>query len=235
MVSEAVATLRRLGYCEVPGLTSAELVMTNTFLLGCQVYDRAHVPQTARNENRGPVARADATGDCLCVHTWDSVRVPHLFELGLAYSAEAAEYLEVECANAYSSNAFWTRPSFSPARGDIQEFHSDRDDERFLALFVYLTDVLRHEDGPHEITGPDGAVRPVYGPAGTAFLADTSRPHRGVKPTSRERGIWWWRWGISARPPANVWDKIEPLPARCLGDRYPLDTRLRESIKLLVV
>lgn len=237
MVPEAVAArLRTEGVCKVDGLTADELAAANAYLLAAPVFDRAHVPQTARNENRGPVARTAASGDCLCVHTWDALRAPYLFEFGLAYTILVTpEYLGTSDPVAYSVNAFWTRPSANPTRPDIQEYHTDKDDDRFLALFVYLTDVLSPEDGPHELVGPDGRTRAVYGPAGTAFLADTAHPHRGLKPRSRERGLWWWRWGISQRPAANVWDRIEPLPRSCLGDgRYPEDTRLQESIRLLV-
>lgn len=206
---------------------------TNDWLLSRPVFRDSHVPQTARNREEGLVHRVEAQ-DCdrLCVHTWDAVLAPHLLELALSLTDVAAAYLGRDPPVAYSANVMWTRPG-STAYPDIQEFHEDRDDERFLGLFVYLTDVLERADGPHEIRGPDGVVREVYGPAGTAFLADTSREHRGLKPQRGERGFYWWRWGVSDRPAANEWDHIEPVDRALLGDRYPADPRLRESIKLL--
>ncbi len=216
-------------------LSPEKIAETNTFLLSRPVYADAHVPQTARNLHRGPVGRNDAqTSECLCVHTWDAIRAPHLLEIALEYTPFAAEYLDVERSVAYSMNAFWTRPGPAATRADIQELHCDQDDDRFLAMFVFLTDVLTDEDGPQELAGPNNILRRIYGPAGTVFLSDTMRPHRGLKPRSRERGIWWFRWGISERPAAYVWDKIEPLEARCLGNRYPTDTATRDLLRLLI-
>ena len=129
---------------------------------------------------------------------------------------------------------FWTRPGTAAIRADIQDFHRDADDDRFLAMFFYLNDVLNDDAGPHDLIGPDGVCRTVVGPAGTVFLADTSLPHRGRKPTSGERGMAWYRYGVSDRPAANVWDKIEPVPPELMGGRLPPDGPLRDSIRLLV-
>jgi len=57
--------------------------------------------------------------------------------------------------------------------------------------------------------------------------------HRGRKPVSGERGLMWFRWGVSERPPANLWDKNEPIPAAALGSRYPAEARLQASIRLI--
>lgn len=213
-----------------------EIAETNAFLLSRPVYVDAHVPQTARNRGSDVrFARAAAAGsECVCVHTDDAIVAPHIFERGLELTDVASAYLGRDPAVAYSANAFWTCPGPAALREDIQAFHVDQDDVRFLAMFVYLTDVTDDAGGPQDLEGPDGVVRTIYGPAGTVFLADTSRLHRGRKPTGGERGIAWWRWGVSDRPPANAWDKIEPISAAQLGDRYPPDPRLQESIKLLV-
>lgn len=227
------------GFVMLPPMAPAHFEEMQEFLLSRMVYVDAHVPQTARN--RGSDARfirdgAEATAsECVCVHTDYAIIAPHWMERGLELTDLASAYLGRDPAVAYSSNFFWTRPGAAPVRDDIQAFHKDADDERFLGMFIYLSDVYSDEQGPHDLEGPDGVVRTIYGPAGTMFLANTMLPHRGRKPTAGERGFGWWRWGVSDRPPANEWDKIEPISAATLGGgRYPDDPRLRESIRLLV-
>ena len=188
----------------------------------------------ARARGAGQIFREEAAAsEYVCVETADAIMAPHLLERGLLTIDVAAAYLGRDPPVGYSMNAFWTRPG--PAfQADIQGFHVDTDDDRFLAMFVYLTDVLDDDCGPHDLEGPDSIVRTMRGPAGTAFLADTRLRHRGRKPQRGERGIAWFRWGVSDRPPANVWDKIEPVAAERMGQRYPQDSRLREAVKLLV-
>ena len=235
MLINIVAELMAHGVAVIDPLTPDQIAETNAWFLSRPVFPDAHVPQTARNENRGMTDRANAAAsEYVCVHTDDAILAPHLLERGLSVIDIAAEYLDRDPPVAYSMNAFWCRPG-PTVRTDIQAFHRDTDDERFLALFFYLTDVLEPDDGAHYLEGPDGVVRPVFGPAGTTFLADTSNPHMGRKPTKRERGIAWFRFGISDHPPAGVWDKIEPIDAGLLGSRYPEDARLREAIKLLAI
>jgi hypothetical protein len=231
----ALKELRATGRAILDPLPPRQIAELNAYLEDCDVYSDAHVPEHARSRGDYPVSRAMLNGsECFCVHTDDAILAPHLFERALALTDVAAAYLAVEPPVMYSANAFWTRPGSAPLRGDIQAYHKDADDPRFVALFCYLTDVLTCDDGPQDLQGPDGIIRTTFGCAGTLFLADTSRNHRGRKPTTKERGIAWFRWGITARPQANIWDGIEPVPARLLGPRYPSDTRLRQSIQLLV-
>lgn len=228
-------TLRERGVV-VAGIFEPEHIrQINEWLLARPVYADAHVPQTARNLGQGTMPREQAAAsECVCVHTDDAILAPHVFEYAMEYLDLASAYLGRDPAVSYSANAFWTRPGSAAPRKDIQAPHCDQDDERFLVMFVYLTDVACDADGPHELIEPDGIPRVIYGPAGTVLLSDTSHPHRGLKPTSRERGIMWWRWGVSDRPAANAWDKIEPIAASRMGVRYPASHRLRESIRLLV-
>ena len=104
----------------------------------------------------------------------------------------------------------WSFPGTGEAE-DIQCFHRDPDDWRFLKLFVYLTDVDAGS-GPHvfvagshrtagrlrerlytteEIERRHGreSVRAIAGPCGTSFFADTYGIHRGAVPTTRPRLI----------------------------------------------
>lgn len=231
--TDHIGQLRTQGFTILAPLEP--IAETNAFLLSMPVYADAHVPQTARNLGRDRVSRETAiSSECVCVHTDDAVCAPHLMERALSAIPLAGAYLGVSPPVSYSANAFWTRPGSAPLRDDIQGFHVDKDDERFLAMFVYLTDVLTDEQGPQDLYGPDDVMRTIRGPAGTVFLADTLRMHRGRKPTIGERGLWWWRWGVSARPPANEWDKIVPVPSEALHGRLPGDPAIRDSIKLLV-
>ena len=230
---QALVALHERGYAIVGRMQPNEFAAMSDFLSQRLVYVDAHVPETARMRGDALRTRMHPT-ECFCVPTADAVVAPHLLETALSLTDVAAAYLARDPPVMYSANAFWTRPGPEAVRADIQAYHRDTDDEHFLAMFVYLTDVLDDAGGPQDLEGPDGMVRTIFGPAGTVFLADTSRLHRGRKPTKGERGIAWVRWGISERPAANAWDKIEPIAASALGDRYPADPRLRKSIELLV-
>lgn len=112
------------------------------------------------------------------------------------------------CPTLSSVGLRWSFPSRSRA-SDVQRFHRDPDDWRFVKLFVYLTEVDENS-GPHvyvqgshrtdvelrarsydlarieKAFGPD-AVQTVTGPRGTAFMADTAGIHMGRPPSDRPR------------------------------------------------
>lgn len=150
---------------------------------------------------------------------------PAFLEFALQFTDLAEAYLG-SFPRLYSFNAFWTRPGPSEPNVHIQQWHRDRDDRRFLVLFLYGTDVLTDEQGPHLLAKgthrtPDDGNRPprwgepverVYGAAGTMFLADASALHMGIKPQSGERLLAWARWGVSNPPRSYGWDKLEPVP-----------------------
>lgn len=50
----------------------------------------------------------------------------------------------------YSVNAWWSHPANKPEMTNVQFFHRDTDDWRFVTLFIYLTDVDA-ESGPHQL------------------------------------------------------------------------------------
>lgn len=50
----------------------------------------------------------------------------------------------------YSVNAWWSFVSPKPEMTNVQYFHRDTDDWRFVTLFMYLTDV-GSDGGPHEV------------------------------------------------------------------------------------
>ncbi len=112
------------------------------------------------------------------------------------------------CPTLSSVGIRWSFPSQAKA-SDVQRFHRDPDDWRFVKLFVYLTDVDENS-GPHiyvkgshrsdlrlrvrpydlsyiERKYGQGAAMAVLGQRGTAFMADTLGIHMGQPPIERPR------------------------------------------------
>ncbi len=229
---DIVRSLRAFGIAVLEPLTPQQVQDANSWLLSRPVFADTHAPLYSKV----PIAPREmvAHSECLCVRTRDALATPHIFERALSVGRIAAAYLERDPPTMYSVNCFWTRPGAAATRADIQEFHCDGDDERFVGMFVYLNDVPDDADGPHDLRGPDGIVRTILGPAGTVFMADTSHPHRGRKPTSHERSFFWFRFGVSDQPKINS-DKIDPMSVEEFGPaRYPADPGMREMIRLLV-
>lgn len=174
-----------------------------------------------------------------CHDMADVTCAPGLLEAAIDVMPIAASYLEAPPL-LYSLNAFYYEPNAMP-RSDTQEWHRDADDVRFLAMFIYGTDVADDGDGPHQFMrgtqqgrSGAGAVETVLGPAGTMFLADTSGLHRGLVPRRGRRMLAWARWGVSDPPASYKWDGLQPMPAGMIGDRYPADPNIQQAIRLVV-
>lgn len=179
------------------------------------------------------------SGTC-CWHPNDILAAPGLFEFFLSFTDIVEMYLGV-LPRMYSVNVFQSHPG-KAITSNIQTWHRDYDDTKFVGLFVYLSDVLSVEDGPHEyLKGTHLSKEPpvmpltasILGPAGTAFLADTAGLHRGVPPTMKPRTMAWARWGVSERPESYAGAGTQPVPRSVLGSRYPTDPRLQETIRLV--
>jgi len=135
-----------------------------------------------------------------CPHILDIINNPQVVEVARRY---------IGCPPTVSGLGLrWSLPR--PARStDVQAFHRDPDDWRFVKLFIYLTDVDQ-ESGPHvyvagshrtrapflshlykpeELVHRYGAeaLTAVTGPAGTSFIADTYGIHAGLVPEERPR------------------------------------------------
>lgn len=173
----------------------------------------------------------------MCNHPHDTIRAPGMIELACRFHPVASVFLQAS-AFVYSMNCFYTQPNLY-TKGDIQQFHRDRDDDRFLALFIYGTDILDVAAGPHEIkvgthTGAeDGPVEQIYGEKGTIFLSASFAYHRGLIPSRGRRQLLWIRYGISNPPAAYHWDQLTPLPKERAG-YYPTDPELRRCMSLVV-
>lgn len=139
----------------------------------------------------------------------DIINCPHL--LALANSERllglAEQYLG--CKPTLSSLMLrWSFPTETPV-GNVQRFHRDADDWRYLKIMVYLTNV-GEADGPHvyvlgshKETAPlririesdevvhrrygKDAVRVVTGLEGSGFAVDTAGVHKGDMPRANSR------------------------------------------------
>lgn len=227
MSDPRIDDLRRAGTIMLDPLTPAQVGEVLAFLKGRDVFNSRHVVQG--DVDGFSSWEAAAASNVVAWRLGDAVLCPHLLERALAMTDFAAEYLGVATPYLYSMNVFCTRPG-QPVRPDIQDWHRDGDDVRFLPMFFYLTDV--GPDARQELRFEGGGAA-IEGPAGTTFFSDTMREHRGLKPRRAERIIAWARWGISDPPASYQWDRLQPIDKALLGERYPADQRLRESIKLL--
>lgn len=176
--------------------------------------------------------------DTLCYSMEAILQLPGLLRFALGMTDFAKRHLDAEPV-LYSVNAFWTKPARNLHPG-LQEFHRDKDDSRFFAMFIYGTDVLEPNDGPHEFVhySHDGlphakdAVIPIYGPRMTWFLEDPRGLHRGRMPLTHERLLLWMRWGVSDPPMTYTKDGMSPVPRVNVPD-YPSDPYLQNVIRLV--
>lgn len=150
----------------------------------------------------------------------------------------------------YSVNAWWSHVAETPSKPNVQYFHRDTDDRRFLALFTYLTDVSDGDgaqqivEGSHDLPFPytmgeafsdycEKNYKPttIIGPPGTMFITNPRSIHRGLVPKKRPRLMMWARYGYGSN--SNSIDRFcRPLPASLIG-AVPTP-RLRHVNQLIV-
>ena len=199
----ALDALEQCGYTPLPPLlTEAQVDEMHAFLRDKRVVDRRDPARTHPTDTLPAGIRlADYTmTDILaCPHVLRLANDPHLLELATNY---------IGCKPTISAVLLrWSFPSDAPG-ADVQAFHRDSDDWRFLKVLFYLTDVDEGA-GPHvyvrgshrmnstlrlhtfsdktiEATWGDAAIK-VLGPRGFAFAADTYGVHKGMVPTTRPR------------------------------------------------
>jgi hypothetical protein len=217
-----MATPDAFTFHRVEPMPSQHVADVLEFLRGDIVHPGCHVRYSA-----GDPVRWDQCLDAkvLCWHHASVLRAPHLLKFALGHTDFAARHLGVDVPLLYSINAFCTRPD-GPMRPDIQDWHRDMDDERFVPLFVVLTDGVSQEIRVRD------AVERIDANAGDAFFSNTMLEHRGLLPT-QERIMFWARWGISDPPASYKWDQMYPIDKASVPD-YPEDERLRQSLRLLV-
>jgi len=147
-----------------------------------------------------------------CYAPEDVIAAPGLLTHAKSLTSLASEYFG-EPAHLWSLNAFVTRPDAGYWRG-LHGLHSDVTTSnnavgnKALAFFV-----LGHDT---DITGaqlhvrPDGLIEPIFGPAGTCWLADQSHLHCGLIP-EKPRLLLWARWAEKI-PQAFFDEKLPVIP-----------------------
>jgi hypothetical protein len=220
--------LRRDGIVSVPGLSTDHVDAIWEDVRECPRY-AGHVKREGQPPDGRPIT-------CWDMH--DLMLAPYFWEWAVSFTPLAAQYLCI-APLLYSMNLFESTPSDWDPHPGIEAFHRDYDDTRFLALFLYLTDVYPG-DGSHVYQcgtadgGPMTRTEEVCGPRGTAFIADTRGFHRGLRPTSGPRRMAWARWGVTDPPASYLRDRLQPLPRARLGYRYPTDPELQRLVRLVV-
>jgi hypothetical protein len=157
-----------------------------------------------------------------CYDNHDTVNAPHL--LDLAFNEDILNLVEnyIGCTpTIFSMNCWWTLPGNQ--KSGIEKFHRDWDDYKFLALFIYLTDVDEESGGAHcflkKFHTPEALngtnlknhfhefndmqwyeqncpelISTYHAPAGHGFIADTFSLHKG-NPSLKPRLALWIRYG----------------------------------------
>ena len=226
MDNPRIERFQREGWLNLDPLTGQQVDDVLGWLKSRPVFVGRHVVQA---DTEFTTWDAAAGANVLCWTLETAVLTPHLLERALAEFDFVTEYLGTPNPYLYSLNVFVTRPG-QPVRPDIQAFHRDTDDVKFLPMFFYLSDV--GEDARQELRVDDRVVG-IEGKRGTVFFSDTMREHRGLKPVTGERIIAWARFGVSNPPESYKWDHLEPIDKNLLGARYPTEPRLQEAIKLV--
>lgn len=147
-----------------------------------------------------------------CHASEDVIAAPGLLAYAKGLTPIASEYFGCP-AHLWSLNAFYTRPDTGFWRG-LHGLHSDKATsdgaagEKLLALFVLGFDTAI--TGAQLHVRPDGLIEPIYGPAGTAWLADQSHLHAGLIP-EKPRLLLWARW--AEKIPQAFYDEKLPVLA----------------------
>jgi hypothetical protein len=219
--------LQHSGIAHVPGLREGRIDAINEWLLDKPRWN-GHVKREGVPHDGRPIS-------CWDMH--DMILAPRFWEWALSFTPTAAVYLG--CAPLlYSINAFESLPSDWDPHPGIEVFHRDQDDDRFVALFLCLTDVYPG-DGSHlfkkgsHLGGEGTETIEMCGPRGTAFIADTRGLHCGIRPTSGPRRLAWARWGLSDPPASYVRDRLKPIDKDKLGSRYPSDLFMQSAVRLV--
>lgn len=158
--------LARAGICKAPvGLSRERCSEAVEYFSATRCY-AGHVPAASDGVPKLPAdaAKASTYGS---YRLQESMAAPHLLECALHPQVLGLAGAYLGCAPLlYSINTFWTFPGEKP--GLTHGFHRDEDDYRFLAVFLYLTDVEPGEgelyfiEGTHNVQTVSIRIRPRW-------------------------------------------------------------------------
>lgn len=189
-------------------------------------------------------ARADGEWSTFAPSMETVVCAPHWLECAISVFPLVKTYFKGDFPRLYSLLCFWTQPGNVPYV-ETHDWHRDCDDHKQLGLFMFGTDVLDEGDGFHlyqrgsqntvgDENLPPDTVAIVKGPAGTMFLEQPFGRHRGERPQNKPRLFMWARYGVSNPPASYQWSDHKPVSRDLIGDRYPADPEIQETIRLVV-
>ncbi len=204
-----ILTLKTNGYIKFDNfLTQEQVEQLKSTLVSNYGYN-THVPRLDNPENDGILRKfsPDYEFNTLCY-------TPDVLVNNSIILNKAVDSYILSLAQAYlgcfptifSFNAWWHL--FKNNVYGTQVNHRDYDDFKFLALFIYLTDV-DETTGPHVFhpgtqDGSDSIGEHIItGKAGTAILADTFALHRGQPLQQGSRLVCWWRYGLTVNARYN--------------------------------
>jgi len=124
-----------------------------------------------------------------CNSMEDVIRAPRFLDYARSLTPTVSKFFG-EQAILWSLNAFYTT-KHTPYFPGLHGLHKDRGGSKIVALFVLGYDTPIDSAQLH--MRPDGLLEPLYGPKGTAWLADNTQYHLGLIP-SQPRMILWARW-----------------------------------------
>jgi hypothetical protein len=233
--------LERDGVAMLGGLTPEQLLEISTHLVNKPVFLGGHVKRCALD---GSITTKDLWLEhrprrvyrhSLGCYDFDAiVTCPHLILKALE-SAELAEgYLEQEPV-VYSANIFWSFPG-GPVMPEVQQWHRDVDDKKFLVVYFYLTAVSIEEAHFYEVgshrRGNTERTAVITGKAGQMFIEDGYGLHKGMHPQHRPRLAAWVRFGVSDPPESYKIDELYPVFAPSVWEK--MNEKQRRMTRLIV-
>ena len=201
---EILRALCNDGYAPLPGLLSAaQIADIRAFFRSKSLVARpSHAARFTIDNVPEGVRMADYS-------LQDIIDAPHILELANSPALLRLAAAYIGCKPTLSALGLrWSFPG-AEAGTDVQAFHRDSDDWRYMKILVYLTDV-NDEAGPHvyiegthTVKAPlrlqlydDTEIRQRYGEgriivatgnAGFGFAVDTSGIHKGAVPAKKPR------------------------------------------------
>jgi hypothetical protein len=193
-------TVKNEGYCVVENFISQETINKITeFTYDLKGY-QFHVPTRAYNQI--PEKFTDNLSWNVCSYRMNQIfKNKQILDLMLNPEVVSLAQKYIGCLPTITAvNLWWSK--YNGETFHTQNIHRDYDDFRFIAFFIYLSDV-DDDNGPHVYykkthEGSDDMSEKVVvkGKAGTAIFGDTYALHHGQPLNAGKRLIFWTRYAL---------------------------------------